>query len=169
MNTLNQVLENALQLPYEQQEMLIKILQNRHYESHRVEMAADAQQTLADFHAGKFRPPVSRGCYWSIAPVFARARSMRPLVLTPKFKRAFHKFVKRNTDIQQRIEDTLQQMEVDVFVPNLGTHKLRRKLDGLQSCSCGYDCRIVFSIEQDTETDSEVIILLDIGTHDEVY
>jgi len=55
MNTLNQVLETALQLPYEQQEMLIKILQNRHHESLRAEIAADAQQTLADFHAGKFQ------------------------------------------------------------------------------------------------------------------
>jgi hypothetical protein len=55
MSTLEQVLETALQLPYEQQEMLIKILQNRQHESHRAEMAADARQTLADFHAGKFR------------------------------------------------------------------------------------------------------------------
>jgi hypothetical protein len=55
MNTLDQVLETALQLPYEQQEMLIKILQNRHHENRRAEIAADAQQTLTDFHAGKFR------------------------------------------------------------------------------------------------------------------
>jgi ATP phosphoribosyltransferase regulatory subunit HisZ len=55
MNTLDQALATALQLPYEQQEMLIKILQNRHHESRRAEMAADAQQTLADFHAGKFQ------------------------------------------------------------------------------------------------------------------
>ena len=77
--------------------------------------------------------------------------------------------MRRNTNLQQRIEDTLQQMEADVFAPNLAIHKLSGKLDGLQSCSCGYDCRIVFSIEQDTETDSEVIVLLDIGTHNEVY
>lgn len=55
MSTLNQVLETALKLPYEQQEMLIKILQNRHHESRRADMAADAQQTLADFRAGKFQ------------------------------------------------------------------------------------------------------------------
>jgi len=94
---------------------------------------------------------------------------MRSLVLTPKFKRSFRKFVKRNADLQQRIEETLQQMEADVFAPTLGTHKLSGKLDGLQSCSCGYDCRVVFSIEQDPETKSEVIVLLDIGTHDEIY
>jgi mRNA interferase YafQ len=94
---------------------------------------------------------------------------MRLLVLTPKFKRAFRKFVKRNADLQKRIEETLLQMEIDVFTPNLGTHKLSGKLDGLQSCSCGYDCRIIFSIEQDAATDGETIVLLDIGTHDEVY
>ncbi|MBI4784124.1 MAG: hypothetical protein HY785_22830 [Oscillatoriophycideae cyanobacterium NC_groundwater_1537_Pr4_S-0.65um_50_18] len=55
MSTLNQILESALKLPYEQQEMLIKLLQNRHYESRRADMAADAQQTLADFRAGKFQ------------------------------------------------------------------------------------------------------------------
>jgi mRNA interferase YafQ len=72
---------------------------------------------------------------------------MRPLVLTPKFKRAFRKFVKRNAGLQQRIEETLQQMEADVFALNLGTHKLSGKFNGLQSCSCGYDCRVIFSIE----------------------
>lgn len=45
MSSLDQVLETALQLPEEQEEMLIKILQNRHYESHRTKMAADAQKT----------------------------------------------------------------------------------------------------------------------------
>jgi hypothetical protein len=54
MSTLDQVLETALQLPYEQQEMLIKILQNRHHQSRRAEIATDAQQSLADFRAGKF-------------------------------------------------------------------------------------------------------------------
>jgi hypothetical protein len=56
LNTLDQVLETALNLTYEQQEMLIKILQNRHRENRRAEIAADSQQTLADFRAGKFRP-----------------------------------------------------------------------------------------------------------------
>jgi hypothetical protein len=55
MHTLEQVLEEALQLPYEQQEMLIKILQNRHCESRREEIAKDAHQSLADFRAGKLQ------------------------------------------------------------------------------------------------------------------
>lgn len=37
--------------------------------------------------------------------------------------------------------------------------------------SCGYDCRIVFSIEkiEHVDPDLEAIVLLDIGTHDRVY
>jgi hypothetical protein len=46
MNTLNQVLETALKLTYEQQEMLIKILQSRHRENRRAEIAADAKNNL---------------------------------------------------------------------------------------------------------------------------
>jgi len=60
MSTLDQVLETALQLPYEQQEMLIKILQKRHIESRRAEIAADAQQSLAEFRAGRLRPQSAR-------------------------------------------------------------------------------------------------------------
>ena len=41
--------------------------------------------------------------------------------------------------------------------------------EGLRACSSGYDCCIVFSIEQDPAGGSEVIVLLDVGTHDEVY
>ena len=55
MNTLDQVLDTALNLPHEQQEMLIDILRNRHSELRRTEIADDARKSLADFHAGKFR------------------------------------------------------------------------------------------------------------------
>ncbi|MDY0362477.1 MAG: type II toxin-antitoxin system mRNA interferase toxin, RelE/StbE family [Desulforegulaceae bacterium] len=94
---------------------------------------------------------------------------MRELVLTPKFKRLFTKFVIRNKKLQKRIEETLEEMNKDVFAPHLGTHKLSGELSGLYACICGYDCRIVFSIESNNEKTREVIVLLDIGTHDEVY
>lgn len=67
---------------------------------------------------------------------------MRELVLTPKFKRVFRKFVIRNKKLQKRIEDTLEQMNKDVFAQHLGTHKLGGELSGLYACICGYDCRI---------------------------
>lgn len=94
---------------------------------------------------------------------------MRELVLTPKFRRSFKKFARKNANLKKRIEETLRQMRLDISIQSLGAHKLSGKLEGLQSCSCGYDCRIVFSIEQSQGTQQEVIVLLDIGTHDEVY
>lgn len=93
----------------------------------------------------------------------------RELVVTPKFKRAFRKFVRRNARLQKRIEDTLMQMQEDIFAASLGTHRLSGPLEGLRACGCGHDCRIVFSIEQNPARGGEVIVLLDIGTHDEVY
>lgn len=93
----------------------------------------------------------------------------RELVLTPGFKRAFRKFAQRNATLQKRIEKTLTIMQDDVFAIALGTHKLSGSLLGLRACSCGYDCRIVFSIEPNPTGDGEVIVLFDIGTHDEVY
>jgi len=94
---------------------------------------------------------------------------MRSLRLTPKFKRAFRKFVKQNPALEKRVEKALQQMELDVFSPSLGTHKLSGSLTEFSACSCGYDCRIVFKLKKDAETGSEAIILIDVGTHDDVY
>jgi mRNA interferase YafQ len=42
-------------------------------------------------------------------------------------------------------------------------------LQGLYACSCGYDCRIIFSLEEDLSTEDDVILLLDVGSHEEVY
>lgn len=94
---------------------------------------------------------------------------MRHLVLTSKFRRAYRRYIRRDRTLQGHIEDALRQMEADVFVQGLGTHKLSGELLGLWACSCGYDCRIVFSLEQDKTSGQEVILLLDIGSHDEVY
>jgi len=93
----------------------------------------------------------------------------RRLVLTPKFSRAFRKFVRYDTQLQKRIEETIRRMENDVFTPVLGTHKLSGVLTGLRACTCGYDCRIIFALEQEADSDEEIIVLLNIGSHDEVY
>ncbi len=94
---------------------------------------------------------------------------MSRLVVSRKFKRVFQKFVRRNPDLQTRIEETITAMENDIFAANLGTHKLDGKLSGLLSCSCGYDCRIVFSLQTDDESGEQVVLLLTVGTHDDVY
>ncbi len=94
---------------------------------------------------------------------------MRTLVPTPKFRRAYRKLAKRDRALQRRLDDVLRQMQSDVFAPALGTHKLGGALSELWACSCGYDCRVVFSLEIDEVSGREIILLIDIGTHDEVY
>ena len=94
---------------------------------------------------------------------------MSKIVISSKFKRAFRKFVRRNPQLQARIEKAIAELSDDIFNPSLGTHKLEGKLSGLLSCSCGYDCRIVLAIETDEESGETLIVLLDVGTHDEVY
>ena len=54
--TLEQVLETATKLSYEQQEMLIEILKRHHIENRRAEIAADAKQARANFRAGLLKP-----------------------------------------------------------------------------------------------------------------
>jgi mRNA interferase YafQ len=94
---------------------------------------------------------------------------VRKLITTPKFNRSLRKFTKRNSELRERVQKTLEQMTEDVLAANLDTHKLSGSLDGINACSCGYDCRVLFSIDRDPETESEVIILLDVGNHDDVY
>ena len=93
----------------------------------------------------------------------------RNIILTSRFKRSLKKFIKGNRRLQQQIETTLQEMAVDIYTPNLATHRLKGEFAGLRACSCGYDCRIIFSLEKDLETNEEVIVLLNIGSHDDVY
>ena len=94
---------------------------------------------------------------------------MNKIVISNKFKRAFRKFTRRNSKLQNKIEEIITKLSEDAFAPTLGTNKLEGKLAELLSCSCGYDCRIIFAIETNKKTAETLIILLDIGTHDEVY
>lgn len=88
---------------------------------------------------------------------------------TKQFDRAYRKFVRRYSFLKSKIDDTLVQMGTNLADPSLKTHKLGGKLRHLVACSCGYDCRIIFSIEQDKATSEKFIVLIDVGTHDEVY
>jgi len=61
---------------------------------------------------------------------------MRKFKSTPKFEKAYRKFVSRSRFLQKKIDKTLQQMESDIFAPSLETHKLSGNLSGLFACSC---------------------------------
>lgn len=55
------------------------------------------------------------------------------------------------------------------YAAELKTHKLKGEFEGSWACSVEYDMRIVFEFVQNPQTGAEEILLIDIGTHDEVY
>jgi addiction module RelE/StbE family toxin len=94
---------------------------------------------------------------------------MKAVVWDTSFKKAFKQLIRKNPNIESKIFDVLELLSNDPFVATLKSYKLKGQLDGLWSCSVEYDCRIVYKFEEDSETKEELIVLIDIGNHDEVY
>lgn len=92
----------------------------------------------------------------------------RIVVPTSRFKRAYRRYISKNRERLAWVEATLDRMRLDPRDPKLKTHSLKGQLEGSFACSCGYDCRIVFTIESDP-SGTEIILLHDIGAHDQVY
>ncbi len=55
MSNLDKILDEAMNLTLEQQEMLVQILQRRMMEQRRDEIAQDAELSLAEFKEGKLK------------------------------------------------------------------------------------------------------------------
>ncbi len=94
---------------------------------------------------------------------------MKKLNWDSSFRRAFKRKTRKNPQLQKQIFDVLELLAREPFNPLLRTHKLQGQLKGLWACWVEYDCRIVFAFEPDPETGEEMIALIDVGTHDEVY
>ncbi|MBU6401921.1 MAG: type II toxin-antitoxin system YafQ family toxin [Verrucomicrobia bacterium] len=94
---------------------------------------------------------------------------MADLVLTPRFERAFRRLVRRAPTLQPQIETALRRMAANPTDPRLKTHHLSGQLRGLHACSVSYDCRIVFARRKHPKTGAEVLVLLNLGSHEEVY
>jgi mRNA-degrading endonuclease YafQ of YafQ-DinJ toxin-antitoxin module len=89
------------------------------------------------------------------------------LIQSPAFARAAKRFVGKNPGAADAIRSALKLLVEDAFDPRLRTHKLKGDLAGCWAASAGYNLRIVFEfVPQDN---GEAILLLSIGTHDEVY
>jgi mRNA interferase YafQ len=75
--------------------------------------------------------------------------------------------VKKNSEATPHLQAALEALTDDAFHPVLKTHKLKGELARSWACSAGYDLRIVFEFVQ--KEGAEAILLLSVGTHDEVY
>jgi addiction module RelE/StbE family toxin len=73
------------------------------------------------------------------------------------------KYPQRSADLQS----TLDLLATDCFHPRLKTHRLKAELEGCWACSAAYDLRLIFKFVE--YQGAEAILLLTIGTHEEVY
>lgn len=97
--------------------------------------------------------------------------SLRPdaprfsLVWTATFECTARKFVRRHPNLEGIFEDVLRQLETDPYAPRLRLHPLKGRHKGKHAVSLTYEHRIVLIL---CLTEKE-IVLLDVGTHDDVY
>ncbi|GAX39403.1 hypothetical protein NIES4075_03590 [Tolypothrix sp. NIES-4075] len=94
---------------------------------------------------------------------------MRNLIWSPTFIRAFKRLIKKNPELRPQIEQVLQQIAEDPFLPSLRSHKLKGDLSGRWSCSIDYSNRILFKFVTNGDSGEEEIFLLTLGAHDDVY
>lgn len=88
---------------------------------------------------------------------------------TPQSLRLFKRLVRKNPQLRPSIEQTLRQLSQDPFHPSLRTHKLKGNLAETWACSIDYQYRILFEFVEEPENGDRAILLLNMGTHDEVY
>lgn len=87
-------------------------------------------------------------------------------ITTPQhFLRQARKFLKKHPGLKPRFARVVADLQNDPFQPGLSLHPLGGNLTGCHAVSLTYSYRITLTL---LITEKE-IILLDIGSHDEVY
>lgn len=85
--------------------------------------------------------------------------------LSPRFVRAAHRFLCKHPAMEDRYKRLVEDLSHDPFQPNLRLHRLHGKHAGQDAVSLTHAFRIrptIVIIERR-------IVLLNIGSHDEVY
>jgi addiction module RelE/StbE family toxin len=91
------------------------------------------------------------------------------LVWSSTFTRSLKRLLRRNPQLRKSIEQTLQQLSKEPFHSSLRTHKLKGELSDKWACSIDYSNRILFKFVKNSDSSEEEILLLTLGSHDEVY
>ena len=87
------------------------------------------------------------------------------IIATKHYLKKLEKFLKQHPEVVSKYQKTITILYVNPNYPALRTHKLQGQLKQYHSVSINLQYRIVVDfIIQNNE-----IILLDIGTHNEVY
>jgi len=97
--------------------------------------------------------------------VISKSKSTYSLVWTDTFSRTARKFLRRHPELAGLFKNVLHLLETDPQTPPLHLHPLKGRHQGKHSVRLNYEYRIVLLLKI---VDKEVI-LLDVGSHDEVY
>lgn len=87
------------------------------------------------------------------------------LIYPNSYIRRAKKFLGKHPEIHNQYRKTLELLELNPYHPSLRLHSLDGRLKGLSSVSINMRYRIVLELE----IQDEVIILINIGNHDQVY
>ncbi len=90
---------------------------------------------------------------------------MFKLSWTSTFVKTSKKFLKKHPQLKSAFKDLLTQLEEDPFQQRLKLHQLKSRHKEKFSVSLTYSYRVVLYLK----IVNREIILLDIGSHDEVY
>lgn len=90
---------------------------------------------------------------------------MYTIVTPEQFLRQARKFFRKHPELKSRFAAVVDALRADPFQTHLALHPLSGKLAGLHAVRLTYSYRITLTL---LVADKE-IILLDIGSHDEVY
>ena len=88
---------------------------------------------------------------------------------TKRFDRSYQRYVGRDRVRRNNVDAALRRLAADMDDPRLRTHALTGDLGSTYACSCGYDCPIVFKIQANPSHKIREVLLIEVGTHDEVY
>ncbi|MBI5675182.1 MAG: type II toxin-antitoxin system mRNA interferase toxin, RelE/StbE family [Nitrospirae bacterium] len=87
----------------------------------------------------------------------------REFNFAPSFLKKAGKLLQKNPSLDPEYEVTLSRLLKNPFDPELHSHPLSGDLKDRYACSVTYKIRIVFRLHDN------IIHLLNIGSHDEVY
>ena len=87
--------------------------------------------------------------------------------LSRRFLRSAKRFFRQHPDLRGAFERLVKDLEQDPYQPHLRLHPLQGNLAGRHAVSLTYAYRIVLTLT--LAVVDRVIVLIDIGTHDEVY
>ena len=91
---------------------------------------------------------------------------MVELIWDERFKKIYKKWSQQHPELKPQFAKKIVQFETDPFHPALKTHTLSGVLKGLWSFRITYEQRLVFDFIDESRTK---VVLIDIGSHEEVY